>query len=235
MRVTVRSLAVAAPAAMALLLAGCTTGADDSDATPDAQSSSAPTSDAPSSSAPTTSESVQIDTETLHELFTSSGFDPEAFDTPEEMVDSIYPGVSAAPDCLAVFGIGAEDPEANIAFGPSIDRTLTAQVSSFAAPADAHYETMSDHADACVGDPQLRFDGTSVDATVERQDIDDTSFELTVTATIQGSEVSVIANVEQVEQNVVSVVGWDPQTNEENVPAATSMLVEGVSAARTEG
>ncbi|MGO3146729.1 MAG: hypothetical protein ACTIJ6_03520 [Leucobacter sp.] len=224
MRITFHILTAAAGVAMALALAGCTSGTtaqNDSAATPNAESSDS-----------TTSDSLQISTDTIGQIFSSIDFNPDAFDSSEEMFDSIYPGVSASPDCLAVLGIGAEDPDANVVFGPSIDRSLTAQVSSFLEPAGAYYATMSDHADACIADPQVTFSGNSVDATVERQEIQDTAFELTLTATISGSDVMVIADVTQFEENVVSVVGWDPNTNETNTPLATGMFVEELSSAR---
>lgn len=223
MSMTSRILAGAAAAATALAMAGCTSGMAN-------QSESDPVESDPSPAS-----SYQVSTDTIREIFVSSDFVPDAFSSPEEMVESIYPDVSVSPDCFAVLGVGAIDPEANVVFGPSIDRSLTVQISSFTAPAVDYYATMSDHADACIADPQLVFAGNSVDATVEREDLyDDKSFVLTLTASISGSEVSVIARVEKLEENVVSVVGWDPYTNEANVPRATGMLIEKMSDARIE-
>lgn len=224
MRMTSRILTIAAGTATVLALAACTSGT--STQNDGAAGTEAGAADSAESS------SLQISTDTIRQIFSSSDFDPDAFDSPDEMVDSIYPGVSASPDCLAVLGIGAEDPGANIVFGPSIDRSLTAQISSFATPADDYYAMMSDHADACIADAQVTFSGNPIDATVERREIHDTAFELTLNAEISGSEVRVIANVEQLEENVVSVVGWDPSTNTANVPRATGMLIEKVSVAR---
>ena len=88
--------------------------------------------DSPASEEPP-SDSPQIGAKTLNEIFTSTQFDPEAFDTTEAMLASIYPGVTASPACLAVIGVSttigtSPNSSANVDFGPSNDRSMTARL-----------------------------------------------------------------------------------------------------------
>jgi len=66
-------------------------------------------------------------------IFTSTQFDPEAFDTTAAMLASIYPYVTASPACLAVIGVSttigtSPNSSANVDFGPSNDRSMTARL-----------------------------------------------------------------------------------------------------------
>ena len=69
-------------------------------------------------------------------IFTSTQFDPEAFDTTAAMLASIYPYVTASPACLAVIGVSttigtSPNSSANVDFGPSNDRSMTAATGMF--------------------------------------------------------------------------------------------------------
>lgn len=230
-----RTAGVLAAGILASLMLSACSAADDSaheahesvsesvDSTPEPEDSSEPSGEATS---------LQLSTETLETILTDIQFDPSAFATTEEMFASIYPGVTVAPACLEVLGIGKGDTTANVAFGPSIDRSLTAHVSSFATVADDFFTQLSASADACIADPQVTFQGQPVEATVERSEIHPTAFALELSASIMGSQVSVIGNVEQFQENVVMLAGWDPATNKQNVPRATGMIVEELSTAR---
>ena len=194
--------------------------------------------DSPASEEPP-SDSPQIGAKTLNEIFTSTQFDPEAFDTTEAMLASIYPGVTASPACLAVLGVStttgtSPNSSANVVFGPSIDRSMTAQISSFEADADEYFSRLSKSADECIADPQVTFQGQAVDVTVQRSEIHQTAFSLQLAGQIMGNQVSVVGIVEQFDASVVAVAGWDPRSSSQTVPAATGMFVEKLSEARIE-
>lgn len=182
--------------------------------------------ESPQAEAPTEPDATPLSADALEKIFTENQFDPTAFASGEAMFASIYPGISAAPACLTALGITPLSDTANTVFGPSIDRTLTAQVSSFASGADEAFESLSNSADECASDPQVTYQGQPLDVTVERTGDKPTAFQTSLTGTMQGQPVSVRGYTVLVEQNIITMAGWDPGTNEQNVPLATAYFTE---------
>ncbi len=238
----------------AVLLAGCSAPAADESAAPSVSPSSEASAQPAPEDTPAAEEGVALTDEQLAAVFTDNDFTPDAYSSTEEMISDIYPGVTVSPACDALLGVGIEnlaDPSntqdfadsiknGSVEFGASIDRSLTAVVASFSEDdaSDIVAQIMDQAAQVCVQDPGVTYAGTPIDATVELIDQEvagaDTVQGLRLTATVQGVQATVVGLYARAGSDLVTVVGWDPQTNEQNVPLAAKLFVEKLAAARAE-
>ncbi len=153
------------------------------------------------------------------------------------MFASIYPGVSASAECLSILGVGATAADVAAAFGPSIDRTLTAYVtSSDEAAAKKRYAALVGAAASCISSPGVTFRGEPVEVQVAQQTVTvagaDEAVQLTMSGTILSQPFSVIGIVSRGGGDVVLLAGWDPTTNATNVPLASRVMLEALQKAR---
>jgi hypothetical protein len=219
-------------AALVLLLTGCTGGAgDEPAATPAATTTATPTATATAdASSPTLSDAE------LASVFTGIQFVPDEFDTTDQLLDSVYPGLTASdPSCLSPFGVGWDGaaPDGALEFGTSNDRSMTAVVAS-TGDADTASDLVADASDALTrcadGTALFAMQGmpvqTSVQTTEPTLTGTDESLGWRVTGTVGGGSFTLVGLTARVGGDVVAVVGWDPASNATNVPLATQMFVD---------
>lgn len=232
-----RPLLVVPAVAALVALTACTNQATPSPS----PSTEAPDASTPSATAtPTASASTgtPLSSDELSTLLESVDFAPTTFETQDEMFSSIYPGVSASDAaCLLPFGVGWEaDPElaaAQTAFGPSIDRSMTAVLASSASVDDA--EDIADRLESAVEDclesgATFSVQGVPIDFTADDFDLelngDDDSEAWRATGTVAGTSLTLVGSVARKGTTVIAIVGWDPDTNEEYVPQATQLILD---------
>ncbi|MGB4135206.1 MAG: hypothetical protein WA971_01495, partial [Microbacterium sp.] len=165
----------------------------------------------------------------------------DEYDTTQAMFESVYPMVTVGAACKALFGVGFETAPVleggTTEFGTSNDRSLTAVVASAAdeTAATSLYTMLEAAVAECVKDPKVTFQGDPVEATVEQTASNATGVDaadgVRLTATISGVTTHVVGEFARTGNDVIAVVGWDPATNDANVPTATQMFVDRVSAA----
>ncbi|MBO0985484.1 hypothetical protein [Rathayibacter sp. SD072] len=206
-----------AAAALLLALTGCTGGGE-----PEATSEAVP----------------QLSEDELSAVLTGIQFVPDQYDGTQEMLDSIYPGLTATDaSCLAPFGLGWDEDEtlddSEVEFGTSNDRSMTSVVAS-TGDADVASSLVADAEDAlerCAdGSDLFALQGEPVQTTVEQTEPaltgTDDAVGWTVTGDVGGSPFTLVGITARVGGNVVALVGWDPATNESYVPQATQMFVD---------
>ncbi|GAA2081962.1 hypothetical protein [Microbacterium hatanonis] len=215
---------------LALALAGCAGG--ETSATPDAAASA--TLD-PSAA----SEADRLSAEELTALFDKLQFPPGEYDTSAELLSSIYPGLTVSdPSCLAPFGAGWEsavaDDDTAAEMATSNDRSMTAVVVSSADPdqaatlfADAE-EALATCAD---GSQSFELSGVPVDLQLETTPTTVTGTDEAVswraTGEVAGSPFRLVGITAVHEGTAIALVGWDPATSADYVPAATQMFIDG--------
>ena len=216
-------------AAALLTLAGCSAPESESTVRPEPSASAEPTE---------TAEALPLLTKAdLADIFTGIQFVPDEYTSTSELIDSIYPGLTATdPACLTPFGVGWDDDPAladsALEFGTSNDRSMTAVVSS-TGDADVASDLLVEANDAltrCAGSAIFEMQGAAIETSVEQ-------FTPTITGTdetlgwrvngdVGGADFTLVGLTARVGGNVVALVGWDPSTNESYVPQATQMLVD---------
>jgi hypothetical protein len=230
-------ITVVVAGAVALALAGCANdSASQAEQTPAV--TSAPTATASASATPTaTAEALtQLSDAELATIFTDGGFVPDEFGTTIELLDSVYPGLTASDaSCLAPFGVGWDEnaalEDATLEFGTSGDRSMTAVVAS-TGDADTASTLVADAEDAlaeCADKPVFEMQGfaveTSMEMTTPTINGTDEAIGWTVTGSVAGQSFTLIGITARVGGNVLALVGWDPETNEDYVPMATENFV----------
>jgi hypothetical protein len=231
-----------AAGALVLALAGCSAGdADEAESTPSAapsaSASSTPSASATPTSPATAGAAPQLTDAELAAVFTKVDFIPDQYATTSELIDSIYPGLTASdPSCLAPFGVGWDTDAAadstTVEFGSSIDRSITGVVAS-TGDEDAASALVAESAAAlakCADNPSIfSMQGMDIDTQVEEMTPEvtgaDESLGWRVTGTVGGSPFTLVGITARVGGNAVAVVAWDPGTNEEYAPLATQMFV----------
>lgn len=164
-------------------------------------------------------------------------FLPDEFETPSDMFEAVYPDVAAAPECLLVLGVGELDAEESVEFGPSKDYSLTASVSSSAdsETAAAYLESIKE-AGTCADDPKITFQGDElpVEINTDSATLDgaDENFTIELAGDVSGDPISIIGTVALAGNEVLLLAGWDPASNEANVPLAAGMFLTKLDAAR---
>jgi len=226
-----------AAGALVLALAGCS--ASDAEE-PNSASSATPTpSPSATSTPPPTVEVVPLLIESqLAAIFTEIDFIPDQFTDTTELIDSIYPGLTASdPSCLSPFGVGWDtDPALDytmLEFGTSIDRSMTAVVAS-TGDENMAIALVAESATAiaeCATKPSMfSMQGMDIETRVEEMSPvltgTDESLGWRVTGTVGGSPFTLVGITARVGGNVVAVVAWDPETNESYAPLATQMFVD---------
>ncbi len=234
---TTSTLAIGAVALLAL--AGCSADEPTSSSTPVDTGQPTVTEETPSSTpVPTPSTAGALTEDEISTVMSSIDFEPDAFASTEEMFASVYPGVSASDaGCLLPFGVGwAEDAQLSSAttqWGPSTDRSMTAVVASAADEnaAEDIADRIEDSVENCLeSGATFELQGVAVDLDVDDFDLDingaDDDEGWKATGTLAGTNFTLIGSVARVGTNVVTIVGWDPQSNESFVPQATQMFVD---------
>jgi len=213
-----------------LVLAGCSAGEPEPTGAPE-------TSASPSATPEAAAQATQAE---LDELFTSIQFTAGEYATTTELLDSIYPGLTAEDlTCLAPFGAGweegAEQDATPIAFGTSIDRSMTAVLVSTGDEQTATdlVAQATDALDRCAESENLfALQGTPVSTQLSPADPQVTGTDQTigwrVTGDVGGSPFALVGTTVRVGGDVLALVGWDPSTNEDYVPRATQMFVDGL-------
>ena len=215
---------------LALSLAGCAGG--ETSATPDAAASATPDASA-------ASEADHLSAEELTALFDKLQFPPGQYDTSAELLSSIYPGLTVSdPSCLAPFGAGWEsavaDDDAAAEMATSNDRSMTAVVVSSADP-DQAATLFADAEDAlatcAAGSQSFELSGVPVDLQLETTPTTVTGTDQAVswraTGEVAGSPFRLVGITAVHEGTAIALVGWDPATSEDYVPAATQMFIDG--------
>lgn len=146
--------------------------------------------------------------------------------------------MAAAPECLLVLGVGELDAEESVEFGPSKDYSLTASVSSSAdsETAAAYFESIKEAAGTCADDPKITFQGDElpVEINTDSATLDgaDENFTIELAGDVSGDPISIIGTVALAGNEVLLLAGWDPASNEANVPLAAGMFLTKLDAAR---
>ncbi len=176
----------------------------------------------------------------LDALFTSVQFVPGEYGTTGELLDSIYPGLTTDDvTCLAPFGAGweqgAESADAPIAFGTSNDRSMTAVLVSTGDEATAGdlLAQATEALDRCAESENLfTLMGMPVSTQLSSADPEVSGTDETVgwrvTGEVGGAPFTLVGTTVRVGGDVLALVGWDPATNEANVPLATQAFVDGL-------
>jgi hypothetical protein len=230
--------------ALLLALSGCATDSASGSYTPPPFTPSVPTSSAaPSASAvPSGSATApaaaagQKTPEQVAAVLTGVQFVPDQYASIQEMLDSIYPGLTATDaSCLSPFGLGWDtaQPAASLKYGTSNDRSMTTVVSSTVGvdAASSLVATASDAVTRCAsGSTLFAMQGVPVETTVERADQTLTGADETlgwrVSGTVSGRPFSIVGITARVGGDAVALVGWDPATNASYVPRATQLVVD---------
>jgi len=215
---------------LALSLAGCAGG--ETSSTPDAAASATPDASA-------ASEADHLSAEELTALFDKLQFPPGEYDTSAELLSSIYPGLTVSdPSCLAPFGAGWEsavaDDDTAAEMATSNDRSMTAVVVSSADP-DQAATLFADAEDALAtcadGSQSFELSGVPVDLQLETTPTTVTGTDEAVswraTGEVAGSPFRLVGITAVHEGTAIALVGWDPATSEDYVPAATQMFIDG--------
>ena len=215
---------------LALALAGCAGG--ETSATPDAAASATPDASA-------ASEADHLSAEELTALFDTLQFPPGEYDTSAELLSSIYPGLTVSdPSCLAPFGAGWEsavaDDDTAAEMATSNDRSMTAVVVSSADP-DQAATLFADAEDALAtcadGSQSFELSGVPVDLQLETTPTTVTGTDEAVTwratGEVAGSPFRLVGITAVSGGTAIALVGWDPATSADYVPAATQMFIDG--------
>lgn len=215
-----------------LVLAGCSAGEPEPTGAPETSSGASPSA--------TPEAAAQATQGELDELFTSIQFTAGEYATTADLLDSIYPGLTAEDlTCLAPFGAGweegAEQDATPIAFGTSIDRSMTAVLVSTGDEQTATdlVAQATDALDRCAESENLfALQGTPVSTQLSPADPQVTGTDQTigwrVTGDVGGSPFALVGTTVRVGGDVLALVGWDPSTNEDYVPRATQLFVDGL-------
>lgn len=214
---------------LVLALAGCASGGA-------GQADTAPTATPTPESSNTAKSLPRLTDADLAGVFTKLQFIPDQYADSGELLDSIYPGLTTSdPTCLTPFGVGWDSmlPEATLEFGTSGDRSMTAVVGSVG-DADLASDLVSESTDALArcaqGTGLFLMQGQAVQTQVEPFDAEltgaDESVAFRVTGDVGGFAFALVGITARVGGNVVALVGWDPFTNESNVPTASQMFVD---------
>ncbi|PPH16318.1 hypothetical protein C5C99_16205 [Rathayibacter sp. AY1C4] len=227
--------------ALLLVLSGCagtaTSGSTLRPFTPTLPSSSAAPSATATATAPT-ADTAQKTGEQVAAVLTGVQFVPGEYASIQEMLDSIYPGLTATDaSCLSPFGLGWDtaQPAAGLSYGTSADRSMTAVVSS-TGTADAAASLLASATDATTrcasGSTLFAMQGVPVETTVERTEQTLTGADETlgwkVSGAVGGKPFSLVGITARVGGDAVALVGWDPTTNTSYVPRATQLVVDGL-------
>jgi hypothetical protein len=229
---SIRTTLPVGAAALVLLLTGCSGGAGDEPTT----TPSATTAASPSATATADASSAALSDAELASVFTGIQFVPDEFDTTDQLLDSVYPGLTVSdPSCLAPFGVGWDDaaPDGALEFGTSNDRSMTTVVAS-TGDDDAASALVAEASDALTrcadGTALFTMKGQPVQTTVETTEPTltgtDESLGWRVTGTVGGGSFTLVGLTARVGGDAVAVVGWDPSSNATNVPLATQMFVD---------
>ncbi|GMA28072.1 hypothetical protein [Arenivirga flava] len=212
-----------------LVLAGCT-AADPGIAEPTAAHEQSPTPEA-------VAQATQAE---LDAVFVSIRFVPGEYGTTGELLDSIYPGLMTDDvTCLAPFGAGweqgAENADAPVAFGTSDDRSMTAVLVSTGDESTAGdlLAQATEALDRCAESENLfTLMGMPVSTQLSSADPEVSGTDETVgwrvTGDVGGAPFTLVGTTVRVGGDVLALVGWDPATNEANVPLATQAFVDGL-------
>lgn len=219
-------------------LTGCTPAGDQSEAAPSAAPEASAASPSPSASSPAAA-SGALDRGQLADLFSRIQFRPAQYDTIAAMLESIYPGLTVSDAaCLAPFGAGWESAGDAVEWGTSNDRSMTAVVAS--APDDATAEGLVAQAEDAIarcadGQELFAMQGAPVTTTVEPFDLAVTGADdvqgWRVTGDVGGSPFALVGATVRTGQNVLALVGWDPETSADYVPQATQLFVDRIAQA----
>ena len=228
-----RLAGLALAGALALALAGC--AGEGMSASPD---TAAPATSDTSATSETAS-ADHLSAEDLTALFDKLQFPPGEYDTSAELLSSIYPGLTVSdPSCLAPFGAGWEsavaDDETAAEMATSNDRSMTAVVVSSADP-DQAATLFADAEDALAtcadGSQSFELSGVPVDLQLETTPTTVTGTDEAVswraTGEVAGSPFRHVGITAVHEGTAIALVGWDPATSADYVPAATQMFIDG--------
>lgn len=218
---------------LALALAGCS--GEGTSASPDTAAPATP--DAPATSEAATVE--HLSSEELTALFDKLQFPPGEYATSAELLSSIYPGLTVSdPSCLAPFGAGwesaatADDAAAEMA--TSNDRSMTAVVVSSADPEQARtlFADAEEALATCAdGSQSFELSGFPIDLQLETipTTVTDTDESVSWRATgeVAGAPFTLVGITAVHEGTAIALVGWDPATSADYVPAATQMFIDG--------
>lgn len=176
----------------------------------------------------------------LTTAFEGLDFVPGEYSSIEEMLGSIYPGLAASDaSCLSPFGAGWDDEDslgdATLEFGTSVDRSMTAVVTS-TGDADAAAALVAGAEDAierCADGSELfTLQGVPVQTTVEQTEPviagTDESVGWRVTGDVGGAPFTLVGITARTNGDAIALVGWDPATNEDYVPRATQLFVNSI-------
>ncbi|MCZ4067452.1 hypothetical protein O1W71_07195 [Microbacterium sp. H37-C3] len=219
-------------------LTGCTPAGGPSGAASGAAPETTAASPSASASAPAAA-SGALDRTELADLFSGIQFRPAQYDTIAAMLESIYPGLTVSDaGCLAPFGAGWESAGDAVEWGTSNDRSMTAVVASAAddAAAEALVAQAEDAIARCADGQELfAMQGVPVTTSVEPFDLavsgaDDVQG-WRVTGDVGGSPFALVGATVRTGQNVLALVGWDPETSADYVPQATQLFVDRIAQA----
>ncbi|MCJ1697312.1 hypothetical protein MT349_16125 [Rathayibacter caricis] len=232
MRRTTAGIALAG--ALLLALTGCAGGGGTVGevSTPKPIPTLTPTAAAPAAPVAT----AQLGEPELAAVFTGIQFVPDQYASIQEMLDSIYPGLTATDaSCLSPFGLGWDtaSPGSTVQYGTSNDRSMTSVVASAADPtaASALVADAKGALERCAsGSTLFAMEGvpvqTTVAQTVPATTGTDESVGWTVTGAVGSSPFTLVGITARIGGNVVALVGWDPATNASYVPQATQIFVD---------
>lgn len=218
-------------------LTGCSPSGDQGGDVPNA--APATTAPSPSTASPSAAASGALDRGELADLFSGIQFRPAEYDSTAAMLESIYPGLTVSDAaCLAPFGAGWESAGDAVEWGTSNDRSMTAVVASAADEAAAEaLVAQADDAIARCADGQELFamQGVPVTTAVEPFDLAVTGADdvqgWRVTGDVGGSPFALVGATVRTGQNVLALVGWDPETSADYVPQATQLFVDRIAQA----
>ncbi|RKE64149.1 hypothetical protein [Microbacterium sp. AG238] len=218
-------------------LTGCTPSA--------AQGGESPSAAATATTAPSTTATAPaaasgaLDRDELAGLFSGIQFRAAEYDSIAAMLESIYPGLTVSDAaCLAPFGAGWESAGDAVEWGTSNDRSMTAVVASAAddAAAKALVAQAEEAIARCANGRELfAMQGVPVTTAVEPFDVAVTGADdvqgWRVTGDVGGSPFTLVGATVRTGQNVLALVGWDPETSADYVPQATQLFVDRIASA----
>jgi hypothetical protein len=241
---SVKTIGVGIAALLLLGLTGCADGdtspaeAGPTQATLTPEVAETPEATATAEPTETPEAAPQLTDADLAGVFTGLQFIPDQYADTTELLDSIYPGLTATDvSCLTPFGAGWDtDPalaDAALEFGTSNDRSMTAVISS-TGDADVAAGLVADSVDAlercATGSDLFTMQGMAIETQVEQIDSGitgtDEAVSFRVTGDVGGSPFSLVGMTARVGGNVLALVGWDPATSGLYVPQASQMFVD---------
>lgn len=218
-------------------LTGCAPSAEQGGESPSA-AATATTAPSTTATAPAAA-SGALDRDELAGLFSGIQFRPAEYDSIAAMLESIYPGLTVSDAaCLAPFGGGWESAGDAVEWGTSNDRSMTAVVASAAddAAAKALVAQAEEAIARCANGRELfAMQGVPVTTAVEPFDVAVTGADdvqgWRVTGDVGGSPFTLVGATVRTGQNVLALVGWDPETSADYVPQATQLFVDRIASA----